>query len=95
MSRRKGKRFWVLVFLAGFLFGGSAWAAEPIAIKFAHAGAANMEDPMHQAATWFASEMDKRSGGRLKVTVFGGMVLGGEKETFDGIKMGTIQMGDI
>jgi len=95
MSGRTGKGFLAFVLLAGLLLGGSAWAAEPMVIKFAHAGAANLEDPMHAAATWFASEMDKRSGGRLKVEVFGGMVLGGERETFDGIKMGTIQMGDI
>jgi len=95
MNRRKGKGLLALVFLAGLLLGGPAWAAEPIVIKFAHAGAANLEDPMHAAAMWFANEIDKRSGGRLKVNVFGGMVLGGERETFDGLKMGTIQMGDI
>jgi len=95
MKKKRGIGFLMVVFLAVFLFAGSAWAAEPIVIKFAHAGAANMEDPMHGAATWFATEMEKRTAGRIKVNVFGGMVLGGEKETFDGIKMGAIQMGDI
>ncbi len=95
MSTTRGSGFLVVVFLAVFLLAGSAWAAEPIVIKFAHAGAANMEDPMHGAATWFATELEKRTAGRIKVTVYGGMVLGGEKETFDGIRMGAIQMGDI
>ena len=95
MRKKKGSGFLMVVFLAVFLLAGSAWAAEPIVIKFAHAGAASMEDPMHGAATWFATAMEKRTGGRIKVNVFGGMVLGGEKETFDGIKMGAIQMGDI
>jgi TRAP-type transport system periplasmic protein len=95
MRAKKGSGFLMVVLLAVFLLAGSSWAAEPIVIKFAHAGAASMEDPMHGAATWFATEMEKRTGGRIKVNVFGGMVLGGEKETFDGIKMGAIQMGDI
>lgn len=95
MSRSKSIWFIVLLCIATVMTGGPARAADPIVVKFAHAGAANIEDPMHGAATWFASELEKRSGGRLKVTVYGGMTLGGEKETFDGIKMGAIQMGDI
>ena len=95
MNRKKDWGILVVALLAVFSLTTYAWAAEPIVIKFGHAGAANLEDPMHAASTWFATEMDKRTGGKIKVSVFGGMVLGGEKEMLDGIKMGSIQMGDI
>jgi TRAP-type C4-dicarboxylate transport system substrate-binding protein len=95
MNRKKEWGILVVALLAVFSLTTYAWAAEPIVIKFGHAGAANLEDPMHAASTWFATEIDKRTGGKIKVSVFGGMVLGGEKEMLDGIKMGSIQMGDI
>lgn len=96
MSVKKCTTLLIVAFLVGFIIiGSSTGAAEPIVIRFAHSSGAVMDDPAHAAATWFASEMVNRSGGKLKVNVFGDSALGGELEVFSAIKMGSIEMGEM
>lgn len=61
-------------------------------IKFAHAGAATKEERMHQGALIFKAMAEEMSGGRVKVELYPSGQLGHERELFEGVQMGTIEM---
>jgi tripartite ATP-independent transporter DctP family solute receptor len=63
-------------------------------LKLAHA---DSTDPTvsrkHAQALAFAAMVNSRSGGAIKVTVFGAGALGAEREYVEGIKAGTVEAG--
>lgn len=59
-------------------------------------GTADSEyDPFAIAAHSFAEIVEEKSNGRIKIEFFPNSVLGAERDTFEGISMGTIDMGLI
>ena len=65
--------------------------AAPLTIRFAHFAAE--DHPANIAAKQFASRVEERTGGALKINIFPNNVLGGPPEQAQQIKLGTIDMG--
>lgn len=68
-------------------------SAEPIEIKFA-----TFESSAHYripVMNWFAEELDRRTGGRTKTTVFTDGALGGPFDILDNIQSGVADMGYV
>ncbi|HEY4373405.1 MAG TPA: TRAP transporter substrate-binding protein [Burkholderiales bacterium] len=78
---------------AGLALGAPyvARGAGPMTLKFAHF---SPEDhPANVAAKAFASRVEQRTNGAIKINIFPNNVLGGPPEQAQGIKLGTIDMG--
>src|SRR5262252_9154264 len=65
--------------------------AAPLTLRFAHFAAE--DHPANIAAKQFASRVEERTGGALKINIFPNNVLGGPPEQAQQIKLGTIDMG--
>ena len=65
--------------------------AAPVTLRFAHF--AEEDHPANIAAKQFASRVDARTGGAIKINIFPNNVLGGPPEQAQQIKLGTIDMG--
>jgi tripartite ATP-independent transporter DctP family solute receptor len=65
--------------------------AAPLTMRFAHFGAE--DHPANIAAQQFASHVESRTGGEIKINIFPNNVLGGPPEQAQQIKLGTIDMG--
>lgn len=50
---------------------------------------------MNEPAKWFASEVEKRSGGKIKVRMFFGGTLGKSNEILDLVSKGAVDMGSV
>ncbi len=50
---------------------------------------------MNEPAKWFASEVEKRSGGKIKIRMFFGSTLGKSNEILDLVAKGAIDMGSV
>ena len=81
----------LLVIFASFILAGQLWAA-PITIKFATGLAPDEEEGLHRGAVVFKNIVEQKSGGRLKVDIYPSNQLGKEREQFEGVKLGTIEM---
>jgi C4-dicarboxylate-binding protein DctP len=68
----------------------SAWAQQPILIKFSHVVAANT--PKGQAADLFKKLAEERTGGRVKVEVYPNSQLYKDKEELEAMELGAVQM---
>ncbi len=66
-------------------------AAAPLTLRFAHFGAE--DHPSNIAAKQFASRVQTRTGGAIKIQIFPNNQLGGPPEQAQQIKLGTIDMG--
>jgi C4-dicarboxylate-binding protein DctP len=82
------------LFAAGAAFviaTGSATpaAADTYVFKFAHSQP--LTSVRHKSMVFFKEEVEKASGGRIKVELFGGGVLGTEAEVMDMVKVGNLQ----
>jgi len=66
-------------------------AAAPMTLRFAHFGAE--DHPSNIAAKQFASRVEARTGGAIKVQIFPNNQLGGPPEQAQQIKLGTVDMG--
>jgi len=66
-------------------------AATPLTLRFAHFGAE--DHPSNIAAKQFASRVEARTGGAIKINIFPNNQLGGPPEQAQQIKLGTIDMG--
>ncbi len=90
----KGCCIFVLAVFA--VVGNVAAIAEEYVIKYSHAGPA---DPSMQsssgAAVVFKHELEKISGGRIRVYVYPGGQLGGLRSSVHQIRKGTIHLSDI
>jgi TRAP-type transport system periplasmic protein len=65
--------------------------AGPLTLRWAHF--AQEDHPANIAAKQFASRVEARSGGQIKINIFPNNVLGGPPEQAQQIKLGTIDMG--
>src|ERR1051326_494068 len=68
-----------------------ARGAAPLTLRWAHF--AQEDHPAHVAAKQFASRIEARTGGAIKINIFANNVLGGPPEQAQQIKLGTIDMG--
>jgi len=68
-----------------------ASAAAPLTLRFAHF--AQEDHPANIAAKQFASRVEARTGGAIKINIFPNNMLGGPPEQAQQIKLGTIDMG--
>ena len=66
-------------------------AAAPLTLRFAHFGAE--DHPSNIAAKQFASRVETRTGGAIRIQIFPNNQLGGPPEQAQQIKLGTIDMG--
>lgn len=67
------------------------WSA-PITVKFAHGMPPNEEEALHRGVALFKKIVEQRSAGRVKVDIYPASQLGKEREQFEGVKLGTIEM---
>src|SRR5262244_4253321 len=65
--------------------------AAPLTLRWAHF--AQEDHPANIAAKQFASRVEERTGGAVKINIFPNNVLGGPPEQAQQIKLGTIDMG--
>src|SRR5262252_5681376 len=65
--------------------------AAPLTLRWAHF--AQEDHPANTAAKQFASRVEARTGGEIKIHIFPNNVLGGPPEQAQQIKLGTIDMG--
>ena len=68
-----------------------ARGAGPMTMRWAHF--AQEDHPANIAAKQFAANVEKRTGGAIKINIFPNNVLGGPPEQAQQIKLGTIDMG--
>src|SRR3974390_871212 len=91
MDRRK----FIRVTVAGAAISVSApytsSQAAPLTMRFAHFAAE--DHPANIAAKQFASNVEKRTGGAIKINIFPNNALGGPPEQAQQIKLGTIDIG--
>jgi TRAP-type transport system periplasmic protein len=78
---------------AGLALGAPyiARGAAPLTLKWAHF--APEDHPANVACKAFASRVEQRTSGAIKINIFPNNVLGGPPEQAQGIKLGTIDMG--
>ena len=79
--------------VAGALGAYSAALAKTYKVKIAHVD--TVEHPKHVAFLRFKELAEKRSGGRLQVTVFHGGQLGDERENIEGAQLGTVHIACV
>ena len=79
-----------LLGVAGLGFGGhAAKAADAIVFKFAHSQP--LTSVRQKSMEYFKDILEKESGGKIAVEVYGGGVLGTESEVMDMVKVGNLQ----
>ena len=79
--------------LAGLLFGAlslTAFAQQPIVIKFSHVVAA--DTPKGKAAEMFAKKAAELTKGKVKVEVYANSTLYKDKEEMEALQLGAVQM---
>ncbi len=85
--------FAFLLMLFAFAGTGVQGAEKPIIIKVAHVHVP--EHPTSLGCLQFEKLVAERTKGRVKVEVYPGSQLGSERELFEALMMGTLEMGTI
>jgi tripartite ATP-independent transporter DctP family solute receptor len=78
------------MFAAALLLGAAAPAAAQTTLKYTFVNPMNSH--FGAAATAFKETVEKESGGKIKVDIFPGGALGGEREIVESVQLGTIDM---
>jgi tripartite ATP-independent transporter DctP family solute receptor len=73
------------------LFGSPLWAST-ITIKFAHGMPPDEDEALHRCVVVFKKMVEQRTAGKVKVDIYPANQLGKEREQFEGVKLGTIEM---
>jgi len=82
----------VLISLIGLCIGSAAApAAAEDTFLFRYANAQNATDPRSASMVFFKQELEKRTGGRIKVENYFGGILGTEREMADAVAIGALQ----
>ena len=84
----------LMIGLSFYLLGAQSWAA-PLTIKFATGMPPDEEEGLHRGAVIFKKMVEQKAPGRLKVDIYPSNQLGKEREQFEGVKLGTIEMAWI
>lgn len=80
------KQFVTSALIGAALLSGPAFA-EDVTLKFGHP--ANEQNIWHKAAEHFKAEVEKQSGGRIKVQLYPSEQLGNEMDIINSIQLGT------
>lgn len=89
---RNLRRLLVLLCVAFLAFTSAGYASPKLVVlRLAHPSAAT--HAQHKAFEEFSEIVWKNSGGTLKVEIFPGGQLGGERDQNEGVQLGTIDMG--
>jgi len=89
---KKGWGISILVVAIALIFiGPQAWAQQ-YTIKLSHGQPPVEQENIHQAVTMFKTFVEQRTGGRVKVEIYPANQLGKEREQFEGVQQGTIEM---
>lgn len=80
----------VLVMVTISLMAGSCRKDKTKVIKFSHVGPP--EDARQVTALKFKEIVENRSMGKMRVEVYYGAQLGGDRDAIEGVRLGTIQM---
>jgi len=95
MKKKKFILFMLMVLVILFLVVGVEYS-EKIVIRYAHS---DPPDPItasaHADAVVFKKYVEDRSGGRIEVQIYPSSELGSEKESLEGVQMGSIQMTNV
>jgi C4-dicarboxylate-binding protein DctP len=89
------KRFLCFLSAVVFVFFLAANASAKVVIKLSNAGPNNPENRTVKAVEIFKAMVEKGTKGEVEVQAFHASALGNERESLEGIKMGTIQMGTL
>jgi C4-dicarboxylate-binding protein DctP len=95
MSNGKLMAKFGIFLLVAFTFiaiSGSQLLAAPITIKFAHGMPPDEEEALHRGVVVFKKIVEQKTAGRVKVDIYPASQLGKEREQFEGVKIGTIEM---
>jgi tripartite ATP-independent transporter DctP family solute receptor len=95
-----------IVLVLGMLSGCSKTDSNPEANKGNNAGVqdvvklrvaigATADSALGQGVEYFGKVLDEKSGGKIKVELNAGSVLGGDREVIEGVGLGTIEMCNI
>lgn len=80
----------LLIGLFASVMSVSAFAQQPIVIKFSHVVAANT--PKGKAADFFAQKANELTKGKVKVEVYANSTLYKDKEEMEALQLGAVQM---
>ncbi len=80
----------ILAGLVALAFAASAYAQQPIVIKFSHVVAVNT--PKGKGAEQFKKLAEERTNGRVKVEVYPNSTLFKDGEEMDALQLGSVQM---
>jgi tripartite ATP-independent transporter DctP family solute receptor len=83
-------KFTAVVFTAVIALAVNAPANAQTALKWGHAY--ETSEPFHTEAAWAAQEIEKRTQGRYKVTVFPASQLGKENDLNQGLTLGSVDL---
>lgn len=67
--------------------------AEPVTLRLGHV--VQTTHPMHLAAAKFAELVEQKSQGRIKVTIYPARQLGGDRELFEQVQSGSLDMAEV
>jgi len=88
------KKLSIMVLLAVLVLTGAFGQGKVFELKLAHADSTDPTVSRKEAQSRvFAALVNSRSGGRIKVTVYGAGSIGAEREYVEGIKAGTVEAG--
>lgn len=90
---KKSILFLTLTLFISTMFSGSAFAAKKINIKLAHGG--STEHQYHIGAEQFKKLVEERSNKEITVNIFPQAQLGSERDSIEGVRMGTLEMTTI
>jgi C4-dicarboxylate-binding protein DctP len=76
--------------VAACVFATSAWAADPIVIKFSHVVAP--DTPKGQAAEKFKALAEQYTNGQVKIEIYPNSQLYKDKEELESLQLGSVQM---
>lgn len=73
--------------------GSEPAAAQPVTLKFAHAGSETHQ--YHIAATKFKELVEQKTEGSVKIEIYPNAQLGSEREEAEGVRIGTIDLATV
>ncbi len=88
-------RLFLALMLVLPLASHSAQAGEELVIRLAFEVPAVPENQYNELSIQFKEQVETISGGAIKVEVFGDGQLGTERENFEAVQMGTLEMSTI
>ncbi|MBI4998173.1 MAG: TRAP transporter substrate-binding protein DctP, partial [Rhodocyclales bacterium] len=80
----------LIVGIAAAAFSLTAFAQQPIVIKFSHVVA--NDTPKGHAAEYFKKKAEELTGGKVKVEVYANSTLYKDKEEMEALQLGAVQM---